>query len=181
MPRRAASSRASDAQALEAAEDALLEADGGARVKSFDEVARAASGSFDDMKKASAGDPCRGLRAILGDYLTVAAGGAAEDGLALRRETALETYFERTRVRQGEPLFRSGDAADVIYFVQCGAVDLFSDDQGTRRRIMRVKRGGVLGELCFLLGQRQRLAATARAGVRLPDVGPPSARVEDAP
>ena len=60
-------------------------------------------------------------------------------------------------MKAGERLFRRGDSADCVYFVRAGTVDLNLDD----RRIARVTRGAVLGELCFLLKQRQSLDATA--------------------
>lgn len=70
---------------------------------------------------------------------------------------ALEKYVEAASVKAGERLFRRGDSADCVYFVRAGTVDLNLDD----RRIARVTRGAVLGELCFLLKQRQSLDATA--------------------
>ena len=149
--------------ALESAEDALLrryhEKPGlQPRLDSFHELA---------------GDDDRGLRDILGDYLAsrpcVRAGDrrraeTATDSEAFAAEAhRLSSYFSRTTVDQGATLFDAGDDAANIYFVQNGTVDLSVKKSKARpaRRIMRVKRGAVLGELMFLLKQEQTLTATA--------------------
>ena len=120
-----------------------------------------------------AGDDDRGLRDILGDYLAsrpcVRAGDrrraeTATDSEAFAAEAhRLSSYFSRTTVDQGATLFDAGDDAANIYFVQNGTVDLSVKKSKARpaRRIMRVKRGAVLGELMFLLKQEQTLTATA--------------------
>ena len=76
---------------------------------------------------------------------------------------AAQQQKREQRERQLSALLGRGDAADEIYFVQCGTVDLEVRGDTEGRRIMRVRRGGVLGELSFLLNQRQRLDAIAAA------------------
>ena len=117
-------------QALETAEDGLL-----ARFK-------VVKGSFSELQTAE-----DGFDAILRPYV---------DGISVDAK-ALAKYVEATSIKAGEHLFRQGDAADRVYFVRAGTVDLRLD----QRRIARVARGAVLGELCFLLKRRQSLDATA--------------------
>ena len=118
-------------QALETAEDGLL-----ARFK-------VVKGSFSELQSAE-----DGFDSILRPYV---------DGMRVDAK-ALTKYVEATSIKAGEHLFRQGDAADSVYFVRAGTVDLRLDD----RRIARVARGAVLGELCFLLKRRQSLDATAQ-------------------
>ena len=98
-------------------------------------------GSFSELQTAE-----DGFDAILRPYV---------DGISVDAK-ALAKYVEATSIKAGEHLFRQGDAADRVYFVRAGTVDLRLD----QRRIARA-RGAVLGELCFLLKRRQSLDATA--------------------
>jgi SulP family sulfate permease len=100
-------------------------------------------GSFSELQSAE-----DGFDAILRPYV---------DGMRVDAK-ALSKYVEATSIKAGEHLFRQGDAADSVYFVRAGTVDLRLD----QRRIARVARGAVLGELCFLLKSRQSLDATAQ-------------------
>jgi len=135
--------------ALEAAEDALLK-----RATAGQPTQRPPD-SFDELRPLE--NAARPLEEILGEYL--------EDE---KRDLAaaagdLGKYFSRHSISQGDALFAHGDEAKTIYVVHAGTVDL----KQAGKRIARVKRGGVLGELCFLLRHRQSLDAAAATHVDL--------------
>ena len=67
---------------------------------------------------------------------------------------------ELVRVRAGEWLFRAGDAADALYVVASGRVEVLLDDERSTR-LASLGRGDVVGELGLLTGDAR--AASVRA------------------
>jgi NTE family protein len=61
-------------------------------------------------------------------------------------------------LRAGEWLFRTGDSGDAMYFVERGQLDVVIDD----RRVSRLSRGDVVGELALLTGERRNASVRAR-------------------
>ena len=65
------------------------------------------------------------------------------------------------RLQAGEVLFRQGDAADELYVVQSGQLEVFMDGVGGEPlRVML--RGGVVGELALLTGEPRSASVRAR-------------------
>ncbi|KAJ8603136.1 hypothetical protein CTAYLR_004589 [Chrysophaeum taylorii] len=93
-----------------------------------------------------------GLERVLSEHLS-------EDP-TLEALSDLGVYFVRTAYAAGSYLFDAGHAPERLFFLVAGVVDLeLLDDRRACRRILRVTRGGVCGELNFFLKRPQRFSA----------------------
>ena len=69
--------------------------------------------------------------------------------LLLQATHALEPVV----IQPGQPLFRSGDAIDDLYFVENGMVSVWVENgKGARHEVARLNEGNVLGEIELLQG-----------------------------
>jgi ABC-type lipoprotein export system ATPase subunit len=69
--------------------------------------------------------------------------------LLLQATHALESVV----IQPGQPLFRSGDAIDDLFFVEDGMVSVWvENDKGARHEVARLDEGNVLGEIELLRG-----------------------------
>ena len=83
--------------------------------------------------------------------------------LTPRRDTEARAP-ETVHLEPGEILFHQGDAGELVYIVERGAIDLVrTREDGTEERFTSVQPGGYFGELAPMFGLQR--AATARAAV----------------
>lgn len=123
--------------ALETAEEALL-----------------GHSSSSRSRRTRDGNSAVSIRHILSDFV-----GRDEyfvEKLQLLEEKVEDLYFERRSLNAGDVL----ETNDRLYFVACGLVDLNVTDDTDKKRILRITRGGVCGELSFFLRRSQRFRAT---------------------
>lgn len=70
----------------------------------------------------------------------------------------LLTYLERMEVEANTPLFRRGDPADTMYFVETGRLNvILESDGGETTRLRNIRSGTVVGEISMYL-RAQRTA-----------------------
>ena len=117
------------------------------------------------------------LVAILSDYLFANTRGipaaaeikarsvsadAEEETLAETLQTSaakLSGYFENSTLQAGTTLLAASVAPDRLFFIASGVVDFeYEGEDHHKKRILRVTRGGVCGELNFFLRRPQRFA-----------------------
>lgn len=96
------------------------------------------------------------IQSILSEYvLSPHADDFDTDYKHTLQNAPLESYFQLCSYSQGEVLFQTG-TTDTLYFIASGLVDFTLPPN---RRILRVTRGGVCGELSFFLNRPQRFLA----------------------
>jgi putative ABC transport system ATP-binding protein len=79
----------------------------------------------------------------------------------------------------GAVLFRQGDASDVVYLVEAGAVEVLHERaDGTNQQLAVLEAGRYVGELGPLLGLQRSATARAVGDVRLRVLGPHDFRAQ---
>jgi SulP family sulfate permease len=71
-----------------------------------------------------------------------------------------EKYLEKTEVTTDTALFKQGDAADCLYFIESGEVSIFIENHESVIRVSKSGAGTIVGEIGFYLGQHR--TATVR-------------------
>jgi SulP family sulfate permease len=86
----------------------------------------------------------------------------ADSGFAKANTTRLREFLERIDFQAGDCLFRQGDEADSLYFIERGTVSLVLDTPGGERlRLQTLGLGTAVGELGLYLGSRCTTSAIA--------------------
>src|SRR4051812_20729216 len=92
-------------------------------------------------------------------------------GLSHELLERLAGEVREVRVRAGDWVLREGEAAESLFIVRGGRLDVLTE--GPREAVIRVlRRGDVLGELALLREGTRSVSARARRGAELLALGP---------
>lgn len=77
----------------------------------------------------------------------------------------LPKYLERMETKAGDTIFKQGDAADAMYFIESGRVDVLLQVEGERElRLRSMTAGVVIGEVGFYLGKARSASIIVTEG-----------------
>jgi CRP-like cAMP-binding protein len=82
--------------------------------------------------------------------------------LGLARLRRRHSVFQARTFQAGEAVYREGDPADCVYFIEKGEVEVVRSHYGKDERIVRLGTGQYFGEMS-LLSDRPNRSATVRA------------------
>ena len=108
-------------------------------------------------------------RADLLDAAAITVEQQLAEHVTVRRydDGALRTHLERIETRVGDTVFRQGDEADALYFIESGRVDVLLQIEPERSvRLRSMTAGTVIGEVGFYLNSaRSASVVVTEAGV----------------
>lgn len=94
--------------------------------------------------------------------VTVAQQLAQHAHIGERELDNLPKYLERLETKAGDTIFKQGDAADAMYFIESGRVDVLLQVEGEREvRLRSMTAGVVIGEVGFYLGKARSASIIA--------------------
>lgn len=71
--------------------------------------------------------------------------------------------LERKVIPENTPIFREGDPGNVAYVVQSGRVEIWKIEDGDKKVLGVIGRGGVFGEMALVDNEPRMASATALA------------------
>ncbi len=97
--------------------------------------------------------------------LTVAQQLAEHANIGGRDLDNLPKYLEKMETKAGDTIFSQGDAADAMYFIESGRVDVLLQVEGERElRLRSMTAGVVIGEVGFYLGETRSASIVVTEG-----------------
>jgi SulP family sulfate permease len=89
-------------------------------------------------------------------------GQLADNGFDKANAARLMDFLEQVNLEQDEYLFRQGDPADDLYFIEQGAVSIYMEiEDGSRVRLRTLGRGTVVGEMGLYVGTTRTASVIA--------------------
>lgn len=97
--------------------------------------------------------------------VTVAQQLTEQTNIGGRDLDALPKYLERMEAKAGDTIFKQGDAADAMYFIESGRVDVLLQVEDERElRLRSMTAGVVIGEVGFYLGKARTASIIVTEG-----------------